>query len=221
MRFFRLNLSRNEDPIQQIEIFFPACPDIFHTRSARLAKGLQLGGMKSSQTLPEVFFFQDDGFVPNSKYPLIIYRRAFERLKEEGADWLEKKFNDNDWSNSWRNGMYSYHHFHSTSHEVLGVYDGSAQIQVGGAVGRKVYINAGDILVIPAGVAHMKIEDDGLAMVGAYAAGREWDVLKGAPGERPQADLNIASVPFPSHDPLLGKNGGLMEIWSNKHLALT
>ena len=39
------------------------------------------------------------------------------------------------------------------------------------------------------------------------------DLMKGEAGERPKADQNIASVPIPETDPLLGKDGGLVGIW--------
>jgi uncharacterized protein YjlB len=36
---------------------------------------------------------------------------------------------------------------------------------------------------------------------------------KGEEGERPQVDKNIATVPLPATDPLLGKEDGLTTIW--------
>jgi uncharacterized protein YjlB len=42
---------------------------------------------------------------------------------------------------------------------------------------------------------------------------RRWDLLRGLPGERPQADRNIAAVPLPESDPLCGSDGPLKRIW--------
>jgi uncharacterized protein YjlB len=164
-------------------------------------------------TTPEQFLFQDDGIVPNSKFPLLLYKNAFTARGNEGAVWLEQHFADNNWTNSWRNGVYSYHHYHSTSHEVLGVYTGSALLHLGGEHGQKIRVGAGDIIIIPAGVGHKNLESDNLGIVGAYEKGRNWDINKGEPGERPNADKNIVAVPFPETDPVTGKTGGLTEIW--------
>ena len=157
---------------------------------------------------PETYFFKDDGKIPNSKYPLLLYRSAFKLMGDEGAEWLETHFARNDWTNSWRNGVYDFHHYHSISHEVLGVYSGWALLHLGGEQGEKIKVSAGDIMVIPAGVGHKNLESEDLGIVGAYPGGREWDVKKGLPGERPEADKNIAAVPMPAADPLLGTDGG-------------
>jgi uncharacterized protein YjlB len=162
---------------------------------------------------PEQFLFHDDGSIPNSKFPLLLYKNAFTARGNEGALLLEQHFAANNWTNSWRNGVYSYHHYHSTSHEVLGVYSGSALLHLGGEQGEKVKVEAGDIVVIPAGVGHKNSGSDDLGIVGAYEKGRNWDINKGKPEERPNADKNIATVPFPETDPVTGKTGGLMEVW--------
>lgn len=161
----------------------------------------------------EKLFFEDDGKIPNSKLPLLLYRNAFTEREREGAAWLEQKFAAHNWTNSWRNGVYSFHHYHSTSHEVLGVYSGSALLHLGGEQGQKVEVKAGDIIVIPAGVGHKNLESSHLGIVGAYPDGRDWDLLRGEKGERPQADKNIAALPIPSTDPLFGKNEGLTQVW--------
>ena len=162
-------------------------------------------------TEPERYLFKDDGAIPNSKYPLLLYRAAFE--SSDGAEWLEKHFAANNWTNSWRNGVYTFHHYHSTAHEVMGIYTGAALLHLGGEGGEKVKVEAGDILVIPAGVGHKNLDSDNLGIVGAYANGRDWDVNKGLSGERPTSDQNIAALPKPATDPFTGKRGGVIEFW--------
>jgi NADPH:quinone reductase-like Zn-dependent oxidoreductase len=49
--------------------------------------------------------------------------------------------------------------------------------------------------------------------VGAYPHGRDYDINKGEPGERPGTDENIRKVPLPLNDPLLGHTGGLPGLW--------
>lgn len=175
---------------------------------------LPVNAIASMNTIKQLNL-KDDGVIPNNKLPLILYKNAFDERGRQGAQWLEERFRSNNWTNSWRNGIYSFHHYHSTTHEVLGVYSGSALVHLGGEQGEKVRIEAGDIVVIPAGVGHKNLGSENLGVVGAYPDGRRWDLMKGLPGERPKADENIASVPMPSADPLLGKADGLMKIWAS------
>jgi len=164
---------------------------------------------------PLQLLFKDDGKIPNSKYPLLIYKNVFTQRGSDGAQWLEDHFASLNWSNSWRNGIYSFHHYHSTSHEVLGVYLGKALVHLGGEEGEKVTIEAGDIIVIPAGVGHKNLGGENLGVVGAYPDGRSWDINRGEPGERPQTDKNIAGLPIPTTDPFSGDKG-LPEIWRKR-----
>ncbi|HTF20415.1 MAG TPA: cupin domain-containing protein [Chryseolinea sp.] len=165
-------------------------------------------------TDPKTFRFQDDGKIPNSNYPLLIYQRAFNLRGDEGAEWLEQRFASHDWMNTWRWGVYAFHHYHSNTHEVLGVFRGNALLHMGGEKGQKLEVSAGDIIVIPAGVGHKCLtHSDDFTVVGAYPGGLEPDLMKGTPDERPNADKRIAAVPLPLADPLLGRNQGLVTLW--------
>jgi len=163
---------------------------------------------------PLQYLFEDDGSIPNSKYPLLVYQHAFSTKGSEGAIWLKEKFASNHWTNSWRWGIYPFHHYHSNTHEVLGVCQGNALLHMGGEQGQKINVEVGDILVIPAGVGHkcLKHSND-FTVVGAYPNGLSPDMNKCETGERPKADTNIAAVALPETDPLLGKNGGLRNYW--------
>jgi uncharacterized protein YjlB len=165
---------------------------------------------------PEQSNFKDDGVFPNSILPLLFYRQALAPDTEYSASIFEERFAKNDWTNSWRNGVYSFPHYHSTSHEALGVYSGAANLRLGGEHGKNVEVHAGDVIVIPAGVAHQNLSaSDDFGVVGAYPGGREWDLLRGLPGERPKADHNIAALPMPDNDPIYGANGPLRKIWKD------
>jgi len=99
---------------------------------------------------------------------------------------------------------------------VLGVYSGTATLQLGGEHGKNVEVHAGDVIVIPAGVAHQNIGASGeFGVVGAYPGGRSWDLLRGLSGERPKADHNIAALPMPENDPMYGAEGPLQQIWKS------
>lgn len=182
--------------------------------------GLSLGGLFMNHTLvtqnitPEEFYFKDDGIIPNSRLPLLIYHQAFTIPGFKGAEWLEQQFETNNWSNSWRWGVYSYHHYHSNTHEVLGVFSGNATLLLGGENGKKFKVKGGDIVIIPAGTGHKNIGcSSDFTVVGAYPNGLSPDLMKGNAGERPQADKNIAAVPVPDADPLLGRESGLRKLW--------
>jgi uncharacterized protein YjlB len=163
---------------------------------------------------PQRIIFKDDGSIPNSRYAVLLYRGAVDLDAEDPASSLEKRFAENDWTDSWRNGIYTFHHYHSTSHEVLGIYRGSATVRLGGEQGQDFLLEAGDIVVIPAGVGHKNLgSTPRFGVVGAYPNGRQCDLLRGRPGERPQADQNIAAIPLPQEDPIYGHGGPLTSLW--------
>jgi uncharacterized protein YjlB len=174
--------------------------------------------IKQQQVIePEQFRFEDDGTFPNSVLPLLVYRRAFTVDGQDPASLFEERFAENDWCNSWRNGVYAFAHYHSNTHEILGVYCGAGTLRLGGADGRTLEVRSGDVIVIPAGVAHQKIAASvDFAVVGAYPDGREWDLLRGRPGERPESDEKIAALPIPDNDPIYGAEGPLRQIWKSK-----
>jgi len=49
---------------------------------------------------PEKLHFKGDVQIPNSKYPLLLYKNSFADRGDMGADWLEKEFASNNWTNS-------------------------------------------------------------------------------------------------------------------------
>jgi uncharacterized protein YjlB len=168
---------------------------------------------QSPEILSEVLV--DDGTFPNNeKLPLMVYKNAIAIPAQDPAGAVERIFRENEWGNSWRNGIYTYHHYHSTAHEVLGIYGGTVTVQLGGPNGIVVDGVAGDVIIIPAGVAHKNLGSSGdFRCVGAYPPGQDWDMNYGRPGERPKADQNIADVPLPTMDPVYGAGGPLLKGW--------
>ncbi len=155
-------------------------------------------------------YFADDGRFPNSRLPVIIYRQA---LSEPSAERFEALFDFNGWPSQWRAGVYDYDHYHSTAHECLGVASGRARLQLGGPQGRAFDVAAGDVLLLPAGIAHRCLGAEDFLVVGAYPPGQDWDVLTGEGGERPEADSRIGKVPLPRTDPVGGQRGPVTEKW--------
>jgi len=157
--------------------------------------------------------FYDDGTYPNSKLPLLFYEAALPR-GEASPEAFEAMFAENGWPPAWRSSIYTFHHYHSTAHETLGIARGSARLMLGGPEGRELDVEAGDVIVIPAGVAHKRLDSSSdFLVVGCYPPGQDWDLLRGEPGERPRADANIAKVPTPATDPVGGKGGPLLRHW--------
>jgi uncharacterized protein YjlB len=162
-------------------------------------------------TQPETYRFADDGRFPNSRLPLLVYRGV---LPAEAAV-MERTFAANGWSNSWRNGIFSYHHFHSVAHEVLGIAAGAVQVMFGGPSGLTMTVRAGNVVVIPAGVGHRNMgQTNDLLVVGAYPGGMEYDTRRGDPGEHEATLRNIAGVELPAADPVFGTDGCLIRLWS-------
>jgi uncharacterized protein YjlB len=125
---------------------------------------------------PELLRFRDDGETPNNpRLPLMVYRAAV-RL-DRGYDppaVFEEIFARHGWRASWRDGVYDFLHFHSATHEVLGIARGRVTVQFGGAQGRSLTLAAGDVVVLPAGTGHRRIRaSPDLLVVGAYPAGAQ------------------------------------------------
>jgi uncharacterized protein YjlB len=157
--------------------------------------------------------FEDDGVFPNSRLPLLFYRSAVAPAVAS-PEAMEALFAASGWPPAWRSSIYTFHHYHSTAHEVLGIASGTAHLMLGGPNGREFDVNAGDVIVIPAGVVHRRLTStSGFLVVGGYPPGQTWDLLRGDAGDRPQADRNIAAVPMPKTDPVAGPDGPLLEHW--------
>ncbi|KAK4119051.1 hypothetical protein N657DRAFT_684736 [Parathielavia appendiculata] len=188
--------------------------------------------------------------IPNSSpttgtgKPLLLYRRAFPNLpvSEKAAQTIERHLRQvGAVEPQWRYGMYATSHFHSTTHEVLCVFSGRAKLLFGGegnpgAV--ETVVERGDVIVLPAGVAHRLVadlssssssgptaaageeegEDEGGAcsgrfeMVGGYPVGGEqWDMCYGREGEEGRVQ-GIKRLGWFEKDPIYGDQGPVLEV---------
>jgi uncharacterized protein YjlB len=145
--------------------------------------------------------------IPNNpRFPVLLYRGV--EAAAAGAAAARALFADHGWGGSWVAGVFDFHHFHSTSHEALAVVAGRATIELGGPQGRAFDVEAGDVLVLPAGTGHRRAtERNGFTVVGAYPAGQEdYDLLRGDdPAEIAAARERIARLPAPPNDPVGGE----------------
>jgi uncharacterized protein YjlB len=166
--------------------------------------------------LVEARVLVDDGLIPNNgKLPLILYRCALavEGVSRELERAFEALFNSNGWRGAWVDGIYDFHHYHSTAHEVLGIAAGSAKVQLGGPNGLVRDLEAGDAVAIPAGVGHCLIAGNDLVVVGAYPEGQDWDLCRATEADRLKALENIPWVPLPKLDPVFGPEGPVLLRW--------
>ena len=159
----------------------------------------------------QFYRFEDDGVIPNNpSLEVIVYPAAFKENTQE----IEEVFNRHDWTNSWTGGVFEYHHYHSNTHEVLGVLSGTATLQIGGEQGETLDVAAGDVLLLPAGTGHKKLDaSSDFEIVGAYPGGVSYNLKTGEPGERPYVLEDIQNTPLPKMDPVFGDSGPVIENW--------
>jgi len=157
---------------------------------------------------PEIdeHLFLDDGLVPNNPtLALRLYRRAFPGQHPGAEQAIIQHFAARGWTGAWINGIYPFHHYHATAHEVLGLARGWAEVLFGGPKGVRVTVEAGDAVLIPAGVGHCRIDgSDDLSVVGAYPDGVDVDLQRATPAARLASIPLIARVPVWSRDPVTG-----------------
>ncbi len=143
----------------------------------------------------QTYTFDDDGGIPNSRLPVVVYGGVFDEDAGPGA--YEQLFAGHGWLGAWRNGIFPFHHFHSTAHEVLGIAAGDATVILGGPQGKRLHLVAGNVAVLPAGTGHCNAGSSAsLLVVGAYPNGMRWDLRRGDPAEHDEALANIARVPL-------------------------
>ena len=111
--------------------------------------------------------------VPNNTLPVLLYRGVLAANAAEKPKLFCERFKENGWTGLWTDTIYDYMHFHSNAHEVLGIAKGNVTIRLGGENGSLFRLQAGDMLMLAAGVGHRRLGDeDGLKVIGAYPRGQ-------------------------------------------------
>ena len=159
---------------------------------------------------PERMQLGANGWMPNNVVPVLVWRGRFggERPGDGMASAMEREFARNGWPAQWRDGVYSFHHYHSTAHEVLGIAGGEARLVLGGEGGRAVLVGAGDVLLLPTGTGHCRTSASAdFLVVGAYPVGETWDICREAPTAAMREGMG--RVRYPATGPI----GGTMQTW--------
>ena len=145
--------------------------------------------------------------------PLLIYHQAFSDPSATAVEAHLKSVGVVE--PQWRHTMYSKSHFHSISHEVLCIVSGAAKCCFGhednpGRV--EPVLTKGDVVIVPAGVAHRLLEDHGeFQMVGSYPLGHGWDMCYGSKGREDKLK-NISKLGWFKKDPIFGDQGPTLDV---------
>jgi len=191
----------------------------------QFASGLLASSLTASAqppATPEHFLLQPNGWMPNNPHlPVLLYRNAFPHAAaEQTATAMEQAFTANGWPPQWRDGIYTFHHFHSTAHEILGIAAGEVRVTLGGPrsgagseqTGHDLTLHAGDVVALPTGTGHCKLSSTpDLLVIGAYPPGQHWDICRSAP--TPDTLEHMRRVAFPASDPVHGPSGLLPNLW--------
>jgi len=174
--------------------------------------------MSDPDFLFETFHLKIPGW-SNARLPVLLYRGAIIRLNTDDdlASRFEARFQEHRWPPQWRDGVYTFHHYHSNAHEVLGFAAGAARLRLGGPEGIDVDVKAGDAVLLPAGTGHFQISADAaFLVVGAYPPEQQnFDICR-TPADSP-LNKRIASLDFPQSDPIYGSNGPVSRLWMRRN----
>src|SRR4051795_9974108 len=142
--------------------------------------------------------------IPNHPSFAVLVYHDVEPAASGDADAVRALFAEHGWRGAWVDGVFDFHHFHSTSHEVLAVVAGTATLELGGPQGEAFDVAAGDVLVLPAGTGHRRAWADGDFPRGGAAPPRaeDYDLRREADDA---ARERIAALGPPPSDPVGGE----------------
>ncbi|RSL62146.1 hypothetical protein CEP53_004861 [Fusarium sp. AF-6] len=178
---------------------------------------------------PETHFVKPTAHCPNNVFPVLVYRGVLPEPHDEVS--TTELLESHGWTKkqgTW--GTITVKHFHPNTHECYGVFQGESELifGAGGAddenAGVKCHVKAGDVVVVPAGVAHASVDEDDKTKnksekyryIGVYPDGSpKWRSEFGkTPLEGRELVDEISGVPIPSQDPVAGPEGALLRIWT-------
>jgi uncharacterized protein YjlB len=155
---------------------------------------------------------------PNNELPILYYEDALNNELDDDyspEDVLEL-FENNGYNHGWIGVINDRHHFHSNAHEALACTRGEVTVQFGGQNGEITTLRKGDVVLLPAGTAHKRLDgSNDFQIVGAYPSnGQNFDMQYGDASDYEQIKENISNVGRPLTDPVTGDPGDMEEYWT-------
>lgn len=155
---------------------------------------------------------------PNNSLPVLFYEDALSDTLEGDytSEDVLKLFENNGYTHGWTSIIEDRHHFHSHAHEALAITKGEVTVQLGGQNGEIQILRKGDVVLLPAGVAHKRLDGtENFEVVGAYPSnGDILDMQYGDASDYEKIKENIEKVPRPLTDPVTGNPGDMDAYWS-------
>jgi len=175
--------------------------DIHRRHFNALLAGLGLAGATpalaemASAEAPEIPQLGPNGWMPNNaRLPVLLYRGVVNATGNDPASAYEAIFRRTSWPAQWRNGVYPFHHYHSTAHEVLGFAGGTARPCLADRTATKSKSMQATSLYCPPGPDTAGSKPVRLLVVGAYPPDQTWDICREAP--TPEMSAHMVQLPF-------------------------
>ncbi|WP_052342551.1 hypothetical protein [Bacillus sp. EB01] len=113
----------------------------------------------------KVIYLLENRYVPGKQgKPVLYYPGA---LKETSL------LTEQELVNQWSNGVSGYYRNHRSSHEVLGVIQGSAALELGGDGKVHLEVKPGDLLVFPSGTEKRQVSSSPDFKAAGYSSNYE------------------------------------------------
>lgn len=167
----------------------------------------------------DTIYLSENRPFPNHTFPVLYYENILTEVlgEEYTPEDVIALFERNGYTDGWINGIMDRHHFHSNAHEALACTRGEVRVQLGGPHGEMLTIRKGDVLLLPAGTSHKRLDgSENFQIVGAYPTNNpEKDFQYGEESLYEQMKENIANVEKPLTDPVTSSPSNINEYWTN------
>lgn len=165
----------------------------------------------------QTIYLSENKPYPNNELPVLFYQNILEDIlgKDYTTEGVLRLFENNGYVNGWVGGIMNRHHFHSTAHEVLACTRGEVTVILGGENGEITPIRKGDVVLLPAGTSHKKVDaSENFEIVGAYPTnGSDYDFQYGDANDYQAIKDRIREVELPQTDPVTGSPGAVQDNW--------
>src|SRR5699024_9249746 len=167
----------------------------------------------------ETIYLNEEKPYPNNPLPVLFFENVLAGALEEeyNGDDVLQLFTNNGYTNGWRNEIIDQPLLQSTAHVALACTEGQLRVQLGGENGEMLPIRKRDVLRLPAGTAHKKLEATANhEIVGAYPLNdSDYDFQYGDASDYEMIKKSIKNVNLPDTDPVTGAPGNIQQFWEN------